>query len=260
MSAPLVVKIGGSTLDGLTPAWWDDLAAHASRATLVCVHGWSHQLAAHQRAHGREPVFLTDQHGHRSRFTDRAVLEDIREVTHEIRSDIGDQLRRRGLCVAACSGDEGGLLRAEQRALRWWRDGRLVPLTNLVGAVREVSADVLRERLGRHDALVVSPLACDPRHGTVNSDGDRAAASIAVALGTERLVLVTDVDHVTAAGRPLDRMRRDRAQRLAREVGGGMRKKLRAAVEAIDGGVGHVHVGADRVSALMAGAGTVIVR
>jgi len=254
-----VVKIGGSTLSRLDGAWWDDAATLARGGSLVCVHGWSRQLAAYQRGRGRRPEFAIDQHGHRSRLTDAAALADIRVVAGGLRAEIGGRLGRRRVRVATCCGDADGLLLAESRSLLWWRDGRLVPLTNLVGPVRRVETERLRARLRGHEALVVTPLARDSRHGTVNTDGDRAAARVAAAIGAERLVLATDVTHVISAGEPLETLRRRDIEDLARQVGGGMRKKLRAAGEALEGGVQRVHIGAGRPSVLLAGAGTTVI-
>jgi [amino group carrier protein]-L-2-aminoadipate/L-glutamate 6-kinase len=257
--APLVVKVGGSTLDALPGAWWDDLARLAGGGRpLVCVHGWSRQLAAHQRAHGREPEFAIDQHGHRSRLTDAQAIADIRVVAAALRARIARKLAARGLRAAGCAGDEDGLLRAQSRAQLWWRDGRLVALDNRVGPVREVAAGRLHERLRELDALVVSPLAAEARHGTVNSDGDRAAARIAAALGARRLVFVTDVPGVMAGELTLAHVDGDEVEALARTTAGGMRKKLRAAADALRGGVEQVHVGCALPSELLAGAGTVI--
>ena len=257
--APLVLKIGGSTLGRLDEAWWDDAAVLARGRSLVCVHGWSRQLAAYQGERGRQPEFVVDQHGHRSRLTDSAALEDIRRVAERLRAEIGQRFGRRQLSVTACCGDADAMLTAESRPLLWWREGRLVPLTNLVGPVRSVEADRLRAHLSEHDVVVLTPLAHDPRHGTVSTDADRAAARVAEALGAERLVLVTDVEHVLSEGAPLRTLRRPDVEPLAREAQGGMRKKLRAAAAALEGGVGKVHIGAASPSALLAGAGTTVV-
>lgn len=256
--SPLVVKIGGSTLDRLGDLWWDDLAEMADRRPLICLHGWSPQLAAHQRAHARPTEFLTDQYGHRSRFTDAQVLEDIHHVASILRARIGRQLERRRLRVGLCSGEEDRLLTAAYRPIMWWRNGQLVRLPNLVGPVRYVAADLLFERLCRLDALVLSPLAYEPHHGVVNTDGDRAAARVAAAVGAQHLLLVTDVPNIIARGRPLTQVRRGEVDEILRSTRGGMHKKLWAAGEALDAGVAHVHVGSERVSSLLRGEGTAI--
>jgi acetylglutamate kinase/acetylglutamate/LysW-gamma-L-alpha-aminoadipate kinase len=255
---PLVVKIGGSTLDRLGDSWWDDLAEMAYRRPLICLHGWSPQLAAHQRAHARHTEFIVDQYGHRSRFTDAQVLDDIRQVAGSLRARIAQQLERRCLRVGLCTGEQDRLLTAEYRPIMWWRNGHLVRLLNLVGPVHHVAADLLFERLRSLDALVVSPLAYEPRHGVVNTDGDRAAARVAAAVGAQHLLLITDVPNIIAGGVPLTRLQRSEVNEILQSASGGMRKKLRAAGEALDAGVTRVHVGSARVSSLLRGEGTAI--
>lgn len=254
---PVVVKIGGSAVDLLPSAWWDDLAERSLDAPVVCVHGWSRQLAAYQRASGRTPEFLQDQHGHRSRLTTPEVLADIRTVAGSLRAEIAQRLAKRHLSVRACSGEDG-VLTAESRSQLWWRDERLERVTNLVGPVRAVSVEQLQDRLGDADALVLTPLASERRHGVINTDGDRAAASVAVALGAQHLLLVTDVAGVVSRGRSLHGLKRSEIEGVAREASGGMRKKLRAAAQALDGGVDFVHIGAASPTAMLAGDGTTV--
>jgi len=76
-SAPLVVKLGGSRLDDLDDAWWDDLAAHGRARPLVLVHGWSKPLKQLDARHRDPAAILRDRYGNQSRWTTPAVIEDI---------------------------------------------------------------------------------------------------------------------------------------------------------------------------------------
>jgi [amino group carrier protein]-L-2-aminoadipate 6-kinase len=287
----LVVKVGGSCLDELAPEWWDRLAevvrghersagngsAAASVARpavkLVVVHGWSRMVSATTPA--GQPDFIVDKHGFRSRYTTAAVLEEIERVATGLRERIAGLLRERGLRAQAVSGAETRLLHAEVRQNMWWVGDELVPLTNLVGPVREVDRARLDVLLAESDAVVVSPLAvgigltCAPagdedadapaRPQPVNTDADRAAAAIAAAGGAERLVLAMDAEAVLADGAPVRSAARGDLQELARHATGGMAKKLRAVDEAFAGGVREVAIGSAAVPDLLAGrAGTLI--
>ncbi|MGW7305809.1 acetylglutamate kinase, partial [Streptomyces sp. NPDC054835] len=72
----------------------------------------------------------------------------------------------------------------------------------------------------------------------------------------------TDVAHLLIDGEPVSRIDARKAAGCREKGGpGGMRKKLRAAGEALDGGVARVVIGAADVSDLLAGrTGTVITR
>ncbi|HVB45328.1 MAG TPA: hypothetical protein VNF47_21855 [Streptosporangiaceae bacterium] len=255
--SPLVIKIGGSVIRNLDADWWDDVAAASLRHQAVFVHGWSRPLRDLQQARGRQPVFLTDQHGHRSRLTDEEVLSEIVEVSGTLRALIRAQLARRGVRVLGLEAARDGLLRATVRPQRWWIDRRLQPMTNLVGPVRSVNAIALRSLLEQADALIVTPLAHAAQHPYVNVDGDRAAAKIAAELRASALVLVTDVDGVLVDGGPVRRLALASLPSVRSQLDGGMRKKVAAAVAAVNDGVPLVAIGRAAVTALVAGrAGT----
>jgi acetylglutamate kinase len=82
---------------------------------------------------------------------------------------------------------------------------------------------------------VVTPLAAGP----LNVNADEAAAALAVGLGAERLLFVTDVAGVLLGGTVATTIRIAEAERLldAGELGGGIVPKLRAAVRATREGV-----------------------
>ncbi len=275
----LVVKVGGSCLEELEPGWWDRLAEAVGRhaaadrqpTKLVVVHGWSRMVSA-VTPEG-QPDFIVDKHGFRSRYTTPAVLTEIERVANSLRERIANLLRERGLRTQAVSGAETRLLRAEVRQNMWWVGDELVPLTNLVGPVRDVDRARLDVLLAENDAIVVSPLAVAaglPREGNggdeanagpqhVNTDADRAAAAIAGAGSAARLALVMDADAVHADGKPVRDALRSDLRALAKHAKGGMSKKLRAVEEAFAGGVRHVAIGNAPVPDLLDGrAGTLI--
>jgi acetylglutamate kinase/acetylglutamate/LysW-gamma-L-alpha-aminoadipate kinase len=253
----LVVKVGGSCLEELEPAWWDRLAELAPPAKLVVVHGWSRMVSA--ATPDGQPDFIVDKHGFRSRYTTEAVLEEIVRVAEGLRDRIAGVLRERGMRVAAIDGADSRLLHAEVRQNMWWVGDELVPLTNLVGPVREIDRSRLDVLLAESDALVVSPLAVTPDHTRVNTDADRAAAAIAGGGDADRLALVMDADAVLADGEQVRNATRGDLLGLAKHATGGMSKKLRAVEEAFARGVDQVAIGRASVPDLLAGrAGTLI--
>ena len=254
----LVVKVGGSCLDDLEPEWWDGLAELARSAKLVVVHGWSRMVSA--ATPDGQPDFIVDKHGFRSRYTTPEVLERIVGVSGELRGQIGQLLRERGLTVATVDGAEERLLHAEVKQNMWWVGDELVALTNLVGPVREVDRSRLDVLLAENDVVIVTPLAVTADHPRVNTDADRAAAALAGAGGARRLVLVMDAEAVQADGEAVRNATRDELDGLKRHAKGGMAKKLRAVEEAFAGGVRQVAIGRASAPDLIAGrAGTTIV-
>ncbi|MCM6775893.1 hypothetical protein NDR87_17370 [Nocardia sp. CDC159] len=246
-----VIKLGGSCVDELDDRWWDDLAENARRTAVLLVHGWSRPLRSLDPAHGEPGAFLRDRYGNRSRYTTPAVIRDIRAVSGQIRAGIARNLSARGIGVDQIVGSDGLLNTAAGERL-WWRDGQLVEIDNLVGPIREVNVERLAHRAA--DCVIVTPLASDPAGRTVNTDADRAAAALAGATGATDLVLVTDVSHFLVDGKPMTTLTpRLAARHRDGTATGGMRKKLRAATEAIDHGVATVVLGSGTITDLLSG-------
>ncbi|QYX78369.1 amino acid kinase family protein [Streptomyces akebiae] len=257
---PTVVKLGGSCLDDLAGDWWDDLARHGRQRPLVLVHGWSKPLKQLSPRHSEPSAILRDRYGNQSRWTTPEVISDIKTVSLRLGEDVLDRLEQRGITAERLLGSDG-LVSAGEGERWWWRNKQLVELENLVGPITGVDPSALKNLQPGH-AYLVTPLARNAAGQEVNTDADRAAAAVAGATGAEDLVLVTDVAHLLIDGEPVRRITA-RAAAEFRDKGatGGMRKKLRAAGEALEQGVERVVIGSAPVTELLAArTGTVITR
>jgi len=255
-----VVKLGGSCLEDMDDRWWEDLADHAREHPLVLVHGWSKPLKRLNARHRSPSAVLRDRYGNQSRWTTPEVVEDILEVSAELAAEVAARLDKHGVTVSRLLGSDG-LLHAGPGERWYWRGKELVEIDNLVGPITAVNPAALTGH-GKGHCVLVTPLARDAAGRIVNTDADRAAAAIAGAIGAPALTLVTDVPFLLVDGESVRRISAD-AVREFRDKGatGGMRKKLRAAGEGLDGGVGRVVIGNAPVSELLAGStGTVITK
>ncbi|GAA2788053.1 acetylglutamate kinase [Kitasatospora aburaviensis] len=255
-----VVKLGGSCLDGLADAWWDDLAAYGRTHPLILVHGWSKPLRELNPRYTEPSAILRDRYGNQSRWTTPEVIADIKTVSAAMAEEVFARLSARGITGERLLGSEG-LVKAGAGERWWWRDKQLVELDNLVGPITGVDPAPLKNLQVGH-AYLVTPLARNEAGQEINTDADRAAAAIAGAAGAADLVLVTDVAHLLIDGEPVKRISAaDAAAFRDKGATGGMRKKLRAAGEALEAGVERVVIGSASVSDLLqARTGTVITR
>ncbi|MET9452971.1 amino acid kinase family protein [Streptomyces cinerochromogenes] len=257
---PTVVKLGGSCLADLDGGWWDDLAKHGQERPLVLVHGWSKPLKQLSPRYSEPSAILRDRYGNQSRWTTPEVIADIKTVSAELGREVLERLEQRGITARRLLGSDG-LVRAGAGERWWWKDKQLVELENLVGPITGVDPAPLTELRPGH-AYLVTPLARNEAGQEVNTDADRAAAAIAGATGATDLILVTDVAHLLIDGEPVSEITAEAAAEF-RDKGatGGMRKKLRAAGEALDRGVERVVIGSAPVTDLLAArTGTVITR
>src|SRR3990172_4375098 len=189
-SSITVVKIGGSTL-GQHDTSLDDIAAlHKEGRRFVVVHGGGATITEWLAKHGVESRFVRGL-----RATDAAALEVVVAVLAGlVNTSLVAELEARGARAAGRSGADGALLRAR----------RYNPELGFVGEITAVDAAALRAVVEGGAVCVLAPIAIEEEGGALraqllNVNADTAAGDVAVALGAERLVFLTDVPGVPDA-------------------------------------------------------------
>jgi len=265
----IVVKVGGGA--GIDPAnvVSDVAALHAEGTRVVLVHGGSDETNRLAEALGHPPRFVTSPSGRVSRYTDRRTLE-IFEMVYcgRVNKGIVERLQAAGADAVGLSGIDGRILEGRRKATVRSVEGDKVKLLrdDHTGTVDRVNDRLLRMLIEAGHLPVLSPPAISEEGVAVNVDGDRAAAAVAIALGAEALLLLSNVpgllrdpsDEGTLVTH-VDAAEPSEAERWAL---GRMRAKLDGALAAVHGGVGRVVLGDARpegaVRAALAGRGTVV--
>jgi len=173
------------------------------------------------------------------RVTDAATLEVAAAVLAGLANKrLVAALRVLGVDAVGLAALDGGTIVAAPHA-------RAATL-GAVGEVRAVDASLLHTLLAQGRTPVVASIASDADGRLLNLNADDAAAALAVAVGADDLVLLSDAPGVVIDGAIVPRLPlADLDATLARpDVTGGMLPKLRAAGEAARGGVARVHIGA----------------
>lgn len=257
----IVVKVGGSSGIDRAAVARDVAAAATGGERIVLVHGASAETDALATALGHPPRTVTSPSGQQSRRTDRRTLELFAMAALGIETFAYVELLRR---AGAAAVGLFGVLSGPRKNVRAVEGGRVVLLRDdHTGTVTGIEEGVLRALLERGSLPVLPPLAISEQGEGLNVDGDRAAAAVAVALGAEALVILTNVAGILrSVDDPASLVRTatvDEADALAH---GRMRKKAMAAREAIAGGVGRVVVGSGRIerplARALAGEGTTL--
>ena len=242
MTLRAVIKAGGSA--GVDRDAVADLVADVARSDeIVLVHGASSETDRLQAALGHPVETVVSPSGHQSRRTDRRTLEIFAMAALGVENFLYvEKLQARGVDAIGLSGLSGRLLLAKRKAVRAVKDGRTILLRDdFTGTVEAVNVPLLRQFMGPSRVPVVAPLALSTESEAVNVDGDRVAARIAVALEADALLILTNVPgllrDVADPGSLVAETTLAEAEGLAH---GRMKKKILAAREAIEGGVGEV--------------------
>lgn len=218
----VVLKVGGAVADGAVA----EIQALAALEPVVLVHGGGPQISRAMAARGLAVSFVRGR-----RVTDAATLDVVREALLEVNDALCTALGPRAVGLA---GDEIGLQATQ------------VPELGLVGTPIPTAPKAVRDALALGLVPVVAPLA----EGPLNVNADEAAAALAVGLGAERILFLTDVPGVLHDEWVLDRIEADEADRLLGDGSfeGGIIPKLTAAVRAARLGV-RAEIGATQVVA-----------
>ena len=268
-----VVKLGGEVLSRAShiEALVEQAGVlQALGVRVVIVHGG-----------GPQSTELTQRLKHQARMVaGRRVTgpEDLKVASYVLNGEVNTQLlaacRACGIPAVGLSGVDAGLVMARRRPpVRMEGAGDEPVDFGFVGDIERVDPAVLDLLLKQGMIPVVSPLSADSQGGLLNINADTVAASLAVAIKAEKLVLT-----MSAPGILADRSDRSTLlsyldlsglQRL-REKGAladGMLPKATAIQSAIEGGVPRVHlVSGSTQDALLReaftneGCGTLVVR
>ena len=257
-----VIKVGGraqsdARLASRIASYWKQwlaAAPAAGSAPGVCcvVHGGGDEVTALQRAAGIEPTFVEGRRVTRADDIDRLRMA----LSGLSNKRLVAALTRVGVHAIGLSGEDGPLLLADVLS-----GGSL----GAVGTVRAVDAALLRLLVGNGYLPVIAPVAAmrapvareraargdaptsgvDGLASALNVNGDDAAAAIAVALGAGELLLVSDVAAVRIEGQPVAELSQAVAEQAIAngQIVDGMVAKVRAALSALDAGVGRVRIG-----------------
>lgn len=265
----IVVKVGGS--QGIN---YDALCADVAELVkegrgLVLVHGGSHETNLVAERLGHPPRFVTSVSGYTSRYTDRETLA-IFEMVYcgKVNKGLVEKLQQLGVNAVGLSGLDGRLLEGKRKATIKIVEGgkKRVLRDDYTGRVERVNVGLLRLLLNSGYLPVISPPAISFESEAINVDGDRAAAAIAVALGAEQLIILSNVPGLLRQfpdeSTLISRIEKERVEEFMQHAEGRMKKKMMGAVEAVQAGVSRVVFADGRIERplhiALQGRGTVI--
>ncbi len=200
---------------------------------IVIVHGGGKEITRLAEKLGIPVRFVEGQ-----RYTDAPMMEAVQmSLAGRTNQEIVGFINRHDGGAIGLTGVDGGLLRVRRHAPGGTDLG-------FVGEPEEVNAGLLRFLLDNAFLPVVAPIGVDAAWRVHNVNADLAASAVAAALGAEKLVYLSDVEGVSAAGKLIHSMTEERAEAWIAEgtINNGMIPKIRSAFDALRAGVGKVHM------------------
>ena len=228
-NAPVVVKIGGSTLGSNDTTLEDLVALQHDGVKLVVVHGGGKVISDWMQRQGSMPRFVRGL-----RVTDAQGLDVVTAVlTGLVNKQLVAALLNRGGKTLGLSGVDGGLLEAEV----------VEPELGYVGEVTRVNPDPVVQAVEQGYIPLIAPVGIHVANETeysghlLNINADTVAGELALTLGADRLIFLTDVEGVMdGSGRVIHSLNVQTSTSLLASgvVKGGMIPKLKACVRAME--------------------------
>jgi acetylglutamate kinase len=234
----VVIKYGGAAMTD--PLLSEDFARDVVLLKYVgmnpiVVHGGGPGITEYMQRLGMEVRFVEGL-----RVSDEATVEVAKMVlVGKVNKDIVLRLNHAGQPAVGLSGDDGLLFTVGKQLAPGEQD------IGLVGQIERVDVDVLN-----HIAVdyipVIASVGADREGQSYNVNADEAAAATAVAMGAHKAIFLTDVpawleDPADESSRIGQATAPEVRERIA-GVSGGMRPKLAACLQAVEGGVTAAHI------------------
>ena len=237
----IVIKIGGSVVDGLHSSALADIKSIAEKYKLVIVHGGGKEVTATATKLGKQQKFIVSPGGVRSRYTDKETAEIYTMVmSGKLNKAIVQMLLRQDINAVGVAGIDGGILKAERKKklLIINEKGRKMMIEGgYTGKITSVDASLVSDLVRSGYVPVISPIALSEEFDFLNVDGDRAAAYVAGGIKADKVIFITDVNGLILNEKLVSSMTLDQAKAALPKIGSGMDKKVLACIEALEMGV-----------------------
>ncbi|MBS4207404.1 acetylglutamate kinase [Bacillus sp. FJAT-50079] len=228
MGGIVVIKCGGSMIESLTDDFYDSIKQMQSLGYKpVIVHGGGPAINKMLNDLNIESEFVNGL-----RKTTNEVMDVVEMVlTGSIANQLVRTLQQKDISAIGINGADGGLLQAKAKD----RDQ-----LGYVGEITTINQQLILQLLALDFIPVISPIASgvDGEH-CYNINADTAAGEIAVAVGAEKLLFVTDVPGVLKDGKIIEKTTKNELLALIDSgvIYGGMIPKVMAAIHGLDGGM-----------------------
>lgn len=238
----IVVKFGGNAMvdQELKKAFAQDVAyLRYVGIKPVVVHGGGPQITARLAELGIQSEFRGGM-----RVTDEQSIPVIRDVLrNQIGKELAELIEQAGASAQVLSGEDENLF----KAIRVQAETEKGPVDiGLVGEVRSVNPRAVLGAIEKSVVPVISSIAPTVDGDVLNVNADLAAAALAVALGAEKLMVLTDVQGLYSdwpnKKSLISSITAEELRELLPKLESGMIPKMQACLQAVEGGVPKAHI------------------
>ncbi len=203
----------------------------------IIVHGGGKEITKWIGKVGLETEFVSGL-----RVTDADTIQVAEMVLNRVNKGLVSMMEKTGLKAVGISGKDGTVLRVEKK---YAPDGQDI---GFVGQVTNVDSRLLNTLLDNDFIPVICPIGSDAEYHSFNINADDAACAVAKEMKAAKLVFLSDIEGVyrdpADPSTLVSRMTVSQARQFLADgfAGGGMLPKLNSCIDALESGVGRVHI------------------
>ena len=240
----MLIKYGGNAMTdpALQAAFAQDIVLLAQLGIRpVVVHGGGPQIESALKRLGQQGQFVQGM-----RVTDANTMGTVQWVlAGEVQQQLVALINQAGGKAVGLTGHDGGMICAKKLRLQDQQNPNQYHDIGQVGDIEAIDCTALRTLQNAGFIPVVSPIGFGAQFESYNINADVVAASLAIALQAEKLLMLTNIAGVLdKTGQLLTRLTPAQIDALCADgtISGGMIPKIAGALDAAKRGVGTVHI------------------
>lgn len=231
----MVIKLGGSTLEGLNDDFFDNFKKlQGSGVELIITHGGGPAINRELAARDIESHTLNG-----IRVTSEAAMDVVQStLIGNVNPALVHELTTAGIAAVGLNGFDGQLLIA---------DFLDKDIYGFVGEIKSVNTSLLEALIAAGIVPVIACVGANLEGQALNINGDTVASEVALAVGAESLLLVTDVSGIRIQGDYQTEVTPSLITQWIEEghIYGGMIPKVQGALDCLNAGIPSVQIVGD---------------
>lgn len=228
----IVIKLGGSTLEGLSEDFFANFKKlQAEGKNIIITHGGGPAINRQL-----EKAKIESKTVNGLRVTDHTMIDIVKTtLIGEVNTMLVNALNKAGILAVGLNGFDGNLIESQ------FIDQSVY---GFVGEVTKVNTDLIEKLVAARIVPVIACIGVSPEGQALNINGDTVASSVALALESESLLLVTDVAGIRIEGVYQQEVTEEQIHEWIDDehIYGGMIPKVQGALACLDAGIASVKI------------------
>lgn len=228
----IVIKLGGSTLEGLNNAFFSNFKTLQEEGyEIIITHGGGPAINQELEKRG-----IASKKINGIRVTNEEAMEVVQStLVGLVNPKLVNDLNRAGIQAIGLNGLDMNLILCELLDYETY---------GYVGEIKKINTAIIDVLTAHNIVPVISCIGVTEEGQSLNINGDTVASEIALAVGAERLLLVTDVSGIRIGGEYQKEATPEQIHRWIEEgeITGGMIPKVEGAIRVLNAGIPKVEI------------------